>query len=123
MIVVEGFIDCMNVWQSGRPSVVALMGSSLSERQERLLVGRFQKVTLLLDGDDAGRTAAGEIAARLIRRVHVRIVEPPDGKQPDQLDHGQLNGLLGYLRSENSGVTRFDIGRSSPDDRAVDVAD
>jgi len=95
VIVVEGFFDCMKVWQSGRSSVVALMGSSLSDRQERLLVGRFQRVALLLDGDDAGRTAVQEIAARLIPQVYVKIVEPPEGKQPDQLDEEQLKGLLG----------------------------
>jgi DNA primase len=95
VIVVEGFFDCMKVWQSGHSSVVALMGSSLSDRQERLLVGRFQKVALLLDADDAGRMAVEEIAARLIRQVYVKIVAPPDGKQPDQLDEEQLKGLLG----------------------------
>jgi DNA primase len=95
VIVVEGFFDCMKVWQLGRSSVVALMGSSLSERQEHLLVGRFQRVTLLLDGDDVGRKAAEEIAARLIRQVHVRIVEPPEGKQPDELDQEQFGLLLG----------------------------
>jgi DNA primase len=94
VIVVEGFFDCMKVWQTGRPSVVALMGSTLSERQERLILGRFEKVTLLLDGDDAGQKAAKEIAARLIRQVHVRIVEPPDGKQPDELDQEQLRSVL-----------------------------
>ena len=95
VIVVEGFFDCMKVWQSRHSSVVALMGSSLSEQQERLLVGRFRKVSLLLDGDAPGRAGAEEISARLIRRVHVRIVEPPDGKQPDQLDGEQIGGLLG----------------------------
>lgn len=94
VIVVEGFFDCMNVWQAGHRSVVALMGSTLSEQQERLL-GRFRQVTLFLDGDDAGRKAAEEIAARLVRGVHVRIVEPPDGKQPDQLVQEQLRTLLG----------------------------
>jgi DNA primase len=94
VIVVEGFFDCMKVWQSGHTSVVALMGSALSERQDRLL-GRFKHVTLFLDGDDAGRNASEEIATRLVRRAHVRIVEPPDGKQPDQLDQEQLRALLG----------------------------
>jgi DNA primase len=95
VIVVEGFFDCMKVWQAGQSSVVALMGSSLSEQQERLLLGRFKTVSLFMDGDDAGRTAAEEIAARLIRHMHVRIVEPPDGKQPDELDQEQLRALLG----------------------------
>ena len=42
----------MKVAQSGFP-VVALMGSSLSKRQEELLVQRFKRVALMLDGDEA----------------------------------------------------------------------
>ena len=95
VIVVEGFFDCMKVWQAGYSSVVALMGSTLSERQEHLLVERFKMITLFLDADEAGRKAVEEIAARLLRKVHVRILEPPDGKQPDQLDQEQLRALLG----------------------------
>jgi DNA primase len=44
--MVEGFFDCMKVWQSLHPFVVALMGSSLSEHQEQLMIKRFTKVTL-----------------------------------------------------------------------------
>ena len=95
VIIVEGFFDCMQVWQAGYSSVVALMGSTLSERQEHLLVERFKMITLFLDADEAGRKAVEEIAARLLRKVHVRILEPPDGKQPDQLDQEQLRALLG----------------------------
>lgn len=95
VIVVEGFFDCMKVWQAGYSSVVALMGSALSDQQERLLVERFKTITLFLDADEAGRKAAEEIAVRLLRKVHVRILEPPDGKQPDQLDQEQLRALLG----------------------------
>ncbi len=95
VIVVEGFMGCMKVWQSLHPFVVALMGCSLSEQQEELLVSRFQQVTLLLDGDVAGRQAAEEIARRLVRKLWVRIVEVPDGRQPDELSEGIFNGLLG----------------------------
>ena len=35
VIVVEGFFDCFTVYQAGLPCVVALMGRSLSHRQER----------------------------------------------------------------------------------------
>jgi DNA primase len=93
VVVVEGFFDCLMVSASGFPCV-ALMGSSLSEHQERLLLGQFKKLTLLLDGDAAGREAAAEIAPRLIRKLHVRIVDVPEGKQPDQLSSEELTALL-----------------------------
>ena len=93
VVLVEGFFDCLKVWQSGRP-VVALMGSSLSEEQERLIADRFSHVRVFLDGDSAGRSAAAEIGQRLMRRTWVRIVELPDGTQPDMLSAEDLTRYL-----------------------------
>jgi DNA primase len=93
VIIVEGFFDCLKVWQSGSRNVVALMGSSMSEKQEELLA-RFEKVILLLDGDEAGKGAASEIAGRLVHSHFVRIVELENGCQPDQLSSDNLRSLL-----------------------------
>ena len=74
VVVVEGFFDCLKVWQSGFPAVVALMGASLSEDQEKLLCS-FQSIVLFLDNDETGRETAASIAARLVHhkigRAHV----------------------------------------------------
>jgi DNA primase len=94
VVVVEGFFDCMTVWQSHGPMVVALMGCSLSRYQEQLLLRHFRRVTLLLDGDAAGRHGANTIAERLVRKLYVRIVNAPEGTQPDQLTLDELNRLL-----------------------------
>ena len=93
VVLVEGFFDCMNVVLAEHVCV-ALMGSSLSEQQEAKLVEQFRHVAVMLDGDDAGRRAAVEIAARLAQKVWVRVVEVPQGKQPDQLGIGEICELL-----------------------------
>ncbi len=85
VIVVEGYFDCMRVHQAGFPGVVALMGASLSPRQESTLLERFERVILLLDGDAAGRDGSRIIAARLSDRCPLVTVQLPDGTQPDQL--------------------------------------
>lgn len=85
VIVVEGYFDCVRVHQAGLPSVVALMGSSLSPEQEKALLERFDHVVLMLDGDATGRDASRAIAARLSSRCGVAVVPVPDGVQPDQL--------------------------------------
>jgi DNA primase len=94
VILVEGFFDCMKVWQSLNPFVVALMGSSMSHQQEQIITARFKRVTILLDGDEAGRKAAEEIASRLIHKLHVRIKDLPDGKQPDEFPAEELAQIL-----------------------------
>jgi len=69
------------------------MGSSLSQQQEELLQQHFREVTLMLDGDDAGRRASALIAARLVTKLAVRMVEVPHGTQPDQLSPDQIRCL------------------------------
>jgi DNA primase len=93
VIVVEGFFDCMKLYQAGVGNVVALMGSALSDRQRKLLA-QFARVILLLDGDDAGREGARTIALRLATRTFVKIIELPSGEQPDRLSTEQIKMAL-----------------------------
>jgi DNA primase len=93
VVVVEGFFDCLQVTQAGFPCV-ALMGCSLSEAQEELLVKHFESAWLMLDGDDAGLSAATECVTRIARQMWVRLVGLTDGKQPDQLSGEELKALL-----------------------------
>jgi DNA primase len=66
------------------------MGCALSQRQEVLLLKHFRVVTLMLDGDTLGRHASDVIAARLVNKLAVRVVEVPTGAQPDQLSADQI---------------------------------
>jgi len=94
VILVEGYFDCMRVHQAGFPWAVALMGSSLSPEQERVLVDRFERVMLMLDGDAAGQAATLVISAQLAGRCRVVVVPVPDGMQPDQLAPSVVANLL-----------------------------
>jgi DNA primase len=99
VIIVEGFFDCLKVNQAGFAEVVALMGSSLSARQEELL-RNFSDVVILLDGDDAGREAAKEIAGRLAPSQWVRVISLDDGVQPDQLSSEEIQNILNPVFEE-----------------------
>ena len=94
VIVVEGFFDCLKVYQAGFGSVVALMGSALYESQRRLLLQHFRRVILMLDGDAPGRRAAAVVSARLSTDCPVRIVQLGENRQPDQLSEQELRQLL-----------------------------
>ena len=93
VVVVEGFFDCMKVSAAGFP-VVGLLGSSLSSQQEDLLAQHFDQVILCLDGDAAGRAATDDCVKRLARRMFVRAVDVPDGRQPDDMTSEELEQLL-----------------------------
>jgi DNA primase len=95
VIVVEGFFDALKVHQAGHRAVVALMGSSFSQRQSELLLSRFASVTLMLDGDQAGRRAAEVMAELLTPKVRVHKVDLSNRVQPDQLSSSEINVLIG----------------------------
>jgi len=64
LIVVEGFPSVWWLWQCGFPDVVAIMGSSCSVDQAKIiidLVHRNGRVWILTDGDKAGDRAAHDV--------------------------------------------------------------
>jgi DNA primase len=95
VIVVEGFFDALKVHQAGHPAVVALMGSSFSQRQSELLLSHFASITFMLDGDETGRRAVEVIAQVLKPKMSVHKVELPKCVQPDQLSSAEINFLVG----------------------------
>jgi DNA primase len=95
VIVVEGFFDALAVHQAGYPAVVALMGSTLSRYQADLLTTDFDRVLVMLDGDDAGRHGAAAITSTLAWRIGVVPIVVDEGTQPDQLTPVAIQRLLG----------------------------
>ena len=99
LVLVEGFFDCMKLYQQGYRKVVALMGSTMSPAQEALVrtyTTTVSQVVVMLDEDEAGRAGRDDIAARLAKLLFVRIhVFPKEGMQPDQLSREEVNSLLG----------------------------
>jgi DNA primase len=104
VIVVEGFFDCMRVYQAGFPWVIALMGARLSPAQKALLAARFRHVTLLLDGDTTGHAATRQIASELAGTCSVAALQLPSGTQPDQIDAEEIRLYLSAERRLASGA-------------------
>ncbi|MDA2933234.1 CHC2 zinc finger domain-containing protein [Acidobacteria bacterium AH-259-D05] len=101
VVVVEGFFDCLRIKALGYPCV-ALLGSSLSEEQEELMASYFNRVILLLDGDEAGRAATDECLRRLGQRIFVKALMLPEGKQPDMMSRDEV--VLALLKGSRSQV-------------------
>lgn len=97
-LLVEGFFDCVTLWQLGARRVVALMGSSLSSQQEALILQHTTprtRIIVMLDEDDAGREARGDLAARLALHRFVRVHRfAEEGQQPEHLTAEQLAEVL-----------------------------
>jgi DNA primase len=98
LIVMEGFFDVMKLWQQGFHRVVSIMGSSLSAKQEALLLKASESrpgIVLMFDEDNAGRTGRDKALLRLSRHTFVRVVPlSQEGAQPDHLTENELHALL-----------------------------
>jgi DNA primase len=95
LVVVEGFFSVMRLFDLGVPAV-ALMGSSLSPEQIALLrEANVKYLTVLLDGDEAGRAAVPAMMERLsCEPLRVKFALLPNGTQPDTVPEDFLRELL-----------------------------
>jgi DNA primase catalytic core len=98
VVVVEGFFDCCHLYQAGLRSVVALMGSTLSESQQDQLLQRFPRVILMRDGDAAGRRATADIITQLRSQCSLEVIDLAPEMQPDQMSSDQIRHLLQACR-------------------------
>lgn len=98
LVVVKGVFDCLHLVQFGYQRTVAMLGLSLSARQEVLLrnaAGPRGLVFLLPNADDAGRKSAAEAAGRLSRSCLVRVIDVGEHcLQVEQLKAGEAAVLL-----------------------------
>ncbi|MDA2925665.1 CHC2 zinc finger domain-containing protein [Acidobacteria bacterium AH-259-G07] len=94
VVIVEGYWSVFRLYQLG-VQAVALMGNTLSQAQENLLLkSKARCFILLLDGDEPGRQAQDKILLRIARHFFVKSVSLPAGKQPDTVDEHLLFQLL-----------------------------
>lgn len=93
VVLVEGFFSVFRLYAMDVPAV-ALMGCSLSDEQIELLARRTKRITVLTDGDAAGRAARAGIVPRLAERLDVYAPLLPEGTSPDTLDDDVLVGLI-----------------------------
>jgi Toprim domain-containing protein/DNA primase-like protein len=93
VVLVEGFFDTVVVHQAGC-SVVGLMGSTLSRCQADLLARHFDRVVLMLDGDEAGRQGTASIAQTLSMSIPVNVISLEAQGQPDQLSSVMIRRLV-----------------------------
>ena len=93
LVLVEGFFSVVRLHALGVPAI-ALMGSALSDEQAALLAAHASRVTVLMDGDAAGRAARADIVPRLAERLYVHAPLLPEGTSPDTVDADALVRLI-----------------------------
>lgn len=84
VLVVEGYMDYLSLYQQGVRNIVATCGTALTPDHANIL-GRFApRITLVFDGDAAGQEAAVRAATILAPfPLDVRVLLLPQGEDPD----------------------------------------
>jgi DNA primase len=94
VVVVEGFKACMRLDQAGVKSVVALLGSYMSEEQQWILEAMGARVYLMLDNNEAGQKGTRYIGKRLARGLDVRVIEYRRGEEKAQPSDLTVNEII-----------------------------
>jgi DNA primase len=71
VIVVEGIVDVLWLWQSGIKNVVAIMGSMITDKQAEIVRELGTRLFIWLDNDTAGSMGTGLMADKLYNRMRV----------------------------------------------------
>ena len=84
-ILVEGYMDCVSLYQAGVENVAASCGTALTSEQAKLLKRYAKNVVLCYDSDNAGINAALR-GIDVLREagIDVRVLNVDDGKDPDE---------------------------------------
>ncbi len=108
-IVVEGYFDCVVLWQYGFGHVVSPSGTAFTPEQARVLARYTDSVILAFDPDAAGQAATLrgiEILVEAGHRVHIAQL-PSGGADPDELVRGQGANAFQRLLDEALGIMDF----------------
>jgi DNA primase len=99
-IVVEGYLDLIQMFRAGFDNVLCTGGTSLTKGHADLLKSRFSNLEVILcfDGDDAGVQAAIRAGAVLVGKTNSSVCLIPGGKDP--ADIIELAGTIEQAREE-----------------------
>lgn len=98
LILVEGYMDVIALYQAGFKNAVATLGTALTAEQARIISRYAKEVVICYDSDEAGQKAAAR-AIEFLRPsgVLIKVISIPNGKDPDE-----------FIRSYgNDGKIRF----------------
>ncbi len=111
IILAEGYMDVISVYQSGIPNVVATLGTALTENQAKLLSKYCNEILICYDSDEAGQKATIR-AIEIINSIggRSRVIKLRDAKDPDEYINKYGASAFARAISDALPSTAFRIG-------------
>jgi DNA primase len=106
VVIVEGYMDAIVVYQHGFRNVVAIIGSALTEKHVRVIKKLTRRVTLALDPDAAGESAMVrgiDVAQRAFDRIIIPVPAAAPGAPTNR--KGEPKGLVRFEEQVDAEIT------------------
>ncbi len=114
IVVVEGYLDVVALFEAGFAEAVAPLGTALTEDQVRLLWRFAPEPVLCFDGDSAGRKAAHRAIDTALPILapgrSVAFAFLPDGLDPDDIIRHQGPDAFAEALAQSAAVDRRALG-------------
>ena len=106
IILVEGYMDLLQLVQAGITNCLAISGTAFTDGHSNILKRFTNKIFITFDGDDSGRKAAMRCGYMLIKNsLEPKIITPPDKMDPDDWIREQgVDGLNDGVENAQSVI-------------------
>lgn len=114
IILSEGYMDVISVYQAGVHNTVATLGTALTENQAKLLMKYCHEILICYDSDGAGEAATSR-AIDIINSVggHSRVMNLGDVKDPDEFIKKYGGGAFAKAMKSAPASTEYKINKIS----------
>jgi len=104
LLICEGYMDIISLYEKGIESVVAPLGTALTEQQLYLAWKHCSKPTIMFDGDSAGLRAAYKTALMSLEHINskrfIQFITLPSQEDPDSfVNKFSLDELITLLKN------------------------
>ena len=126
IILVEGYMDLLQLVQAGITNCLAISGTAFTDGHAKILKRFTNKIFITFDGDDPGITAAIKCGYMLIKNsLEPKIITPPDEMDPDDWVRKQGSDGFndGIKNSEKVIKSHYNYFSSNQDTGSLGVTD
>ena len=113
-LLVEGYMDVIQLHENGIKNVLASSGTSLTKEQIILIKRLTSNIVVLFDGDQAGISASlRSIDLILEEGLNVKICSFPQGDDPDSfVKKNKKDKMLKFIKNESQDFIDFKLSNN-----------
>ncbi len=117
LLICEGYMDVISLYQNGLMSVVAPLGTALTEDQIKLSWNFCSTPTIMFDGDSAGTRASYKTAIMALKLIEpkkfIQFITLPKESDPDSyINKVSMKKFIEKIKSPES-LSNFIINKSA----------